>query len=98
MPKATAGRYSSPVLQYMRVADAIAERIGLGRGRGDDDPRRPGELRPGDKLPSEPAIADEYQVAYSTARRATKELRDRGLIETIWGKGTFVREPQNRPE
>jgi len=62
----------------MRVADAIAGQI------------QSGELQPGGKLPSEQAIAEQYQVAYSTARRAMRELRDRGLIESIWGKGTFV--------
>lgn len=78
MPTAYEGRYAATVLEYMRVADGIAARI----NRGD--------LKPGDKLPREQVIADEHQVAYSTARRAMKELRDRGLIETIWGKGTFV--------
>ena len=64
----------------MRVAESIAGQI------------ETGELRPGDKLPSEIAIAEQYQVAYSTARRAMKELRDRGLVESIWGKGTFIKE------
>ena len=77
-PIANEGRYASVVLEYMRVADAIAGKISRG------------ELKPGDKLPSEPATAEEYEVAYSTARRAMQELRDRGLIESIWGKGTFV--------
>lgn len=74
-------RYDSPVLQYQRVADAIAAQIDAG------------QLRPGDKLPSEQHLAEEYEVAYSTARRAMKELRDRGLVESIWGKGTFIKEP-----
>jgi len=69
------------VLEYMRVADAIAGKISKG------------ELKPGDKLPAEDDTAAEYGVAYSTARRAMKELRDRGLIETVWGKGTFVTAP-----
>lgn len=80
------------MLEWKRVAEGIAKRIALGQGRSEDDPREPGELRPGDKLPAEQAIASEYQVAYSTVRRAMKELRDRGLIETVWGKGTFVKE------
>ena len=75
---ANEGRYASVVLEYVRVADAIAGKISKGT------------LKPGDKLPSEDDTAAEYGVAYSTARRAMKELRDRGLIETVWGKGTFV--------
>ena len=78
MSEATGSGYDPSVLEYMRIAQAIEDRI------------RRGELRPGDKLPSEHAIAAEYEVAYSTARRAMKELRDRGLINTVWGKGTFV--------
>lgn len=78
MSEATDPRYDPSVLEYMRIAQAIGERITTG------------ELRPGDKLPSEHDIAAEYEVAYSTARRAMKELRDRGLINTVWGKGTFV--------
>jgi DNA-binding GntR family transcriptional regulator len=78
MPEAYEGRYSSVVLEYMRVAQVIEDQITRGI------------LRPGDKLPAEQALAEEYGVAYNTARRAMKELRERGLIETIWGKGTFV--------
>jgi DNA-binding GntR family transcriptional regulator len=80
IPIAVIRRYAATVLEYMRVAEAIARQI------------ETGELRPGDKLPPEQAIAEEYGVAYSTARRAMKELRERGLIETLWGKGTFVKE------
>jgi GntR family transcriptional regulator len=79
VPEAAHARYSSVVLEYMRIAEGIAGQI------------ETGELRPGDKLQPEAEIAAEYGVAYSTARRAMKELRDRGLIETIWGRGTFVR-------
>ena len=78
MPKASAGRYASVVLEYMRVAEDIAGQIARG------------ELRPGDKLPAEQAMAEHYGIAYNTCRRAMKELRDRGLVESVWGKGTFV--------
>lgn len=79
MPTAYEGRYAASVLEYMRIADAIAGKI------------TSGVLRPGDKLPPEQDTAAEYGVAYNTARRAMQELRGRGLIETIWGKGTFVK-------
>lgn len=49
-----------------------------------------GELRPGQKLPSEINLAFEWDVAYFTARRAISELKARGLIESRQGKGTFV--------
>ena len=78
MPEPTEGRYSASVLEYMRVAQAIEDKVARG------------VLRPGDKLPAEQALAEEYGVAYNTIRRAMKELRERGLIETVWGKGTFI--------
>lgn len=65
-------------LLYVQVADHIADRI------------ERGELRPGQRLPSERDLAVEYEVAYLTMRRATRVLRERGLVRTIHGKGTFV--------
>jgi GntR family transcriptional regulator len=68
------------VLEYVRVAQDIEEQVATG------------ELRPGDKLPAETALADHYGVAVNTVRRAMVELRKRGLIESVWGKGTFITE------
>jgi GntR family transcriptional regulator len=61
---------------YLQVADSIAERV----GRGEFTVR----------LPAERALADEYEVAYQTVRRSMKVLRERGLIITRQGRGTFV--------
>jgi len=61
---------------YVQVADDVARRISAG------------EITL--KLPSERALADEYQVAYTTVRHAMQVLRERGLIVTIHGRGTFV--------
>lgn len=69
-----------PQLIYVAVADHIAARIAAG------------ELRPGMRLTPERTLAEEYGVAYMTVRRATQELRERGLIVTVHGKGTFVTE------
>jgi DNA-binding GntR family transcriptional regulator len=49
-----------------------------------------GELRPGARLPAERTMAEEYGVAYLTVRRAMQELRERHLIQTVIGRGTFV--------
>lgn len=38
-------------------------------------------------------MAEEYGVARLTARRAVRELRERGLVRTVQGKGTFVIAP-----
>ena len=68
-------------LAYMRVAEDITARI------------RSGELSPGTRLRAERDLAEFYGVAYGTVRRAMRVLRDRGLIETIHGRGTYVAEP-----
>jgi GntR family transcriptional regulator len=50
-----------------------------------------GTYRPGDQLPSESQLADQHSSSRPTVRRALRELRLRGLIETRQGKGAFVR-------
>jgi DNA-binding GntR family transcriptional regulator len=55
-----------------------------------------GELRPGHKLPAERDIATEIGVGYMTVRRAMRLLRERGLIVTVVGRGTFVTEDPDR--
>jgi DNA-binding GntR family transcriptional regulator len=74
--EAPAGRV--PELAYLRVADDIAARIGSG------------ELTAKTRLRAERELADQYGVAYGTIRRAMKELRARGLVVSIHGRGTFV--------
>jgi GntR family transcriptional regulator len=71
-----------PQLAYMRVADDITSRINSG------------ELRPGARLRSERDLAEHYGVAFHTIRNAMKVLRQRGLIVSVHGRGTFVREDQ----
>lgn len=67
-----------PELVYKVVADHIASRI------------ESGELRSGDRIPGELQIAADYGIARMTAGRAVRELRERGLVHTVRGKGTYV--------
>lgn len=60
---------------YQQVADAIAARIAAGRYPF--------------KLPAELDLAGEFGVSYTTVRHATKILRERGLIVSVHGRGTF---------
>ncbi|WP_079110808.1 GntR family transcriptional regulator [Streptomyces roseifaciens] len=53
-----------------------------------------GALGPGDKLPSERALAQEYETARNTAREAIRLLAEQGLVTAEHGRGVFVREPQ----
>lgn len=50
-----------------------------------------GELRPGDKLPSEAVLMQHYHVARMTARQAIQELRGEGRVVSEQGRGVFVR-------
>ncbi len=67
---------AGPVRVYQQVADALAARIEAGRYPG--------------QLPAERDLAQEFGVSYVTVRRAMTVLRERGLIQTIRGRGTFT--------
>jgi GntR family transcriptional regulator len=62
---------------YRAVADAIAG----------------GELRPGDRLPSERVLTEEFGVSRVTLRKALSELVDEGQLEVAPKSGWFVTEP-----
>ncbi|WP_216838867.1 GntR family transcriptional regulator [Caulobacter sp. S45] len=67
---------------YARVESALAERIQLGA------------LSPGDRLPSEDELADEFAISRTTVRSAIQSLIQRGLVEIRRGRGTFVTSPK----
>ncbi|MEU3060622.1 winged helix-turn-helix domain-containing protein [Streptomyces subrutilus] len=68
----------APHAPYMRVLDALTADI------------KAGKIGPGDRIPSESELCARHKVARETARRAVRILRERGTVETQWGKGTFV--------
>ncbi|MGI6326125.1 MAG: FadR/GntR family transcriptional regulator [Saccharofermentanales bacterium] len=49
-----------------------------------------GELQPGDRLPGEYELADQFQVSRFTVREAMMQLASIGLIEIRHGVGMFV--------
>ena len=53
-----------------------------------------GELQPGDRIPSEEALATKYGLSRMTARKAISLLVDEGLLRGERGRGTFVIEPK----
>jgi GntR family transcriptional regulator len=69
---------SGPEPIYRQVADYVAAQIA------------DGTLVRGAKLPAERDLASQWGVAYLTIRRAMRELRERGLIVTTQGRGTYV--------
>jgi GntR family transcriptional regulator len=78
MPDFTA---DSPTPVYVRAADYLTALI------------RSGDLSPGSRLPPERELATNLGVAYDTIRRTTALLRERGLIVTVHGRGTYVSDP-----
>lgn len=65
---------------YKQIQDDIKERI------------LSGELRPGDRIPSEKELAEEYHVSQITSKNALIGLADEGILTRHQGKGTFVNE------
>ena len=65
--------------RYRQIADHLREAINAG------------EIAPGEQLPSERELMEQYDAARGTARQAISLLRSEGLIETEHGKGAFVR-------
>jgi GntR family transcriptional regulator len=51
-----------------------------------------GELRTGEPLPSIRPLAEELRINRNTVAKAYAELENQGVIETMPGKGCFLRE------
>jgi GntR family transcriptional regulator len=43
------------------------------------------------RLPSLKTITEEFGVSHITAEKAMQVLKDEGLVETVTGKGTYVK-------
>jgi GntR family transcriptional regulator len=69
---------------YAQIEDRLAEAV------------RVGDLKPGDRLPSERQLAERLQVSRMTLRQALDSLARRGLVTRAVGRrgGTFVAEPK----
>ena len=69
----------------LELVDSLGDRI------------RAGQLKTGDKLPTEAAIMDEFEVSRTVVREAISKLQAAGLVETRHGIGTFVLGPGDGP-
>ncbi|MCB5239575.1 GntR family transcriptional regulator [Niallia circulans] len=63
---------------YQQIQNKIIERI------------KEGKWRVGDRVPSEKELMDEFHVSQITTKNALAGLADKGIVERIKGKGTFV--------
>ena len=76
--------HMNPIPLYAQLADILREMI------------KSGELQPRSLLPSESYLQQEQGVSRGTVRMAISILRDEGLVVTISGRGTFVKEREGR--
>jgi GntR family transcriptional regulator, transcriptional repressor for pyruvate dehydrogenase complex len=49
-----------------------------------------GALKPGDQLPPERELAQQFGVSRTAVREAVKALHEKGLVEAYPGRGTFI--------
>jgi GntR family transcriptional regulator len=72
----------SPVPLYYQLKQLLSDRISSG------------EWAPGDMLPTEEALQEQYGLSRTTVRQALKEMEYEGLISRHRGRGTFVSQPK----
>lgn len=75
----------SKPLERTTLLEALVERL--------EEAITLGEYAPDSKLPTEGQLATAFQVSRPVVREALAHLRERGYVETINGRGTFVRRP-----
>src|SRR6266516_5723118 len=55
-----------------------------------------GAIAPGEKLPGENGLVEEFGVSRTVVREAVSRLQAAGLVETFQGRGSFVLEVPDR--
>lgn len=70
----------SPVRLYENVTEQIINLI------------KSNELKPGDRLPPERELAEQFSISRASLREAFRVLESRGLIKSTPGGGRFIRE------
>jgi GntR family transcriptional regulator, transcriptional repressor for pyruvate dehydrogenase complex len=76
------GRLSYKVIRTTRLCEQIVQQI--------EESITKAALKPGDQLPAERELAQQFGVSRTAVREAIKALREKGLVEAYSGRGTFV--------
>lgn len=72
-------------IQTARLYEGIVQQI--------EDSILKGTLKPGDQLPAERELAQQFGVSRTAVREAVRALSEKGLVEAKSGRGTFVTSP-----
>lgn len=75
-------RKTNHFLQRHSLADAVVSKL--------QQQLSLGEYQPGEKLPSEPELMEQFGVGRSTIREAIRILANTGLLSVRQGSGTYV--------
>ncbi|UOQ91945.1 GntR family transcriptional regulator [Halobacillus shinanisalinarum] len=67
---------------YHQLKDIIKEKI------------ESGEWAPGEKIPSENEMRNDFEISRNTAKKAIEDLVQEGLLDRKQGRGTFVSKPK----
>jgi GntR family transcriptional regulator, transcriptional repressor for pyruvate dehydrogenase complex len=75
------------IIQRKKLYEEVAERL--------QHTIVSGALHPGDRLPTEQRLSEQFGVSRTAVREAVKALAERGLVSVRQGQGTFVVHPSS---
>lgn len=70
------------IVRSSRLYEQIVQQV--------EDSIHKGTLKPGDQLPPERELAQQFGVSRTAVREAVKALHEKGLVEAYPGRGTFI--------
>jgi GntR family transcriptional repressor for pyruvate dehydrogenase complex len=70
------------VVRSSRLYEQIVQQV--------EESIRKGAMKPGDQLPPERELAEQFGVSRTAVREAVKALREKGHVEAYPGRGTFI--------
>jgi len=75
-------QHFTPVSSGARLSDQVAEQLA--------NEIKQGRLLPGDKLPTEARLVEQFEVSRTVVREAVSRLKSLGLVDSRQGSGVFV--------